>query len=51
MLENKNDRKLKVHCNTNRLCELEDAVVEWINIKEITPKFEVSLANFMPHIS
>jgi hypothetical protein len=31
---NRNDRKLKVHCNTNRICEVEDAVVEWINVKE-----------------
>lgn len=25
-----NDRKTKVHCNTNRICEVEDAVPEWI---------------------
>lgn len=32
ILQNKNDRKTKVHCNTNRICEIEDAVVEWINV-------------------
>ena len=26
------DRKMKVMCNTNRLCEIEDAVVEWISV-------------------
>jgi hypothetical protein len=31
ILQRKNDRKTKVHCNTNRICEVEDAVVEWIN--------------------
>lgn len=44
---NKNDRKLKVHCNTNRICEVEDAVVEWINVKETKPMLNVSLENFM----
>lgn len=29
ILEHKGDRKTKVHCNLNRICELEDAVVEW----------------------
>lgn len=28
------DRKVKIHCNTNRLCEVEDAVVEWIKVSE-----------------
>lgn len=31
ILERK-DRKTKVHCNTNRICEVEDAVVEWITV-------------------
>jgi hypothetical protein len=30
ILEKKGDRKTKVHCNLNRICEVEDAVVEWI---------------------
>lgn len=30
----KNDRKRKVLCNTNRICEVEDAVVEWIPLKK-----------------
>ena len=30
ILYNMNDRKTKVHCNTNRICEVEDAVPEWI---------------------
>lgn len=32
ILQKKNDRKTKVLCNTNRICEVEDAVVEWINL-------------------
>ncbi len=32
LLQKNNDRKTKVHCNTNRICEVEDAVVEWINL-------------------
>ena len=32
ILQRKNDRKTKVHCNTNRICEVEDAVVEWVNV-------------------
>lgn len=31
----KNDRKSKVLCNTNRICEVEDAVVEWISVKSL----------------
>ena len=31
ILERK-DRKTKVHCDTNRICEVEDAVVEWITV-------------------
>lgn len=30
MLQGKGDRKVKIQCSTNRLCEIEDAVVEWI---------------------
>ncbi len=26
------DRKTKVHCDINRICELEDAVPEWITL-------------------
>lgn len=29
LLQRKNDRKTKVHCNINRICEVEDAVPEW----------------------
>ena len=32
LLFNKNDRKTKVHCNINRICEVEDAVPEWIKL-------------------
>jgi hypothetical protein len=32
LLAHKNDRKTKVHCNMNRICEVEDAVPEWLNI-------------------
>jgi hypothetical protein len=32
IMQRKNDRKTKVHCNTNRICEVEDAVVEWITL-------------------
>ena len=32
LLSHKNDRKTKVHCNINRICEIEDAVPEWIKI-------------------
>ncbi len=46
--QNRNDRKTKVHCNTNRLCEIEDAVSEWMElIDSPPPKLEVSLDNFL----
>lgn len=32
ILQNKGDRKTKVLCDTNRICELEDAVPEWIKL-------------------
>lgn len=32
LLTHRNDRKTKVHCNINRICEVEDAVPEWITI-------------------
>ena len=32
LLFHKNDRKTKVHCNVNRICEVEDAVPEWIKL-------------------
>ena len=32
ILFHKNDRKTKVHCNLNRICEVEDAVPEWITL-------------------
>ena len=48
---NKNDRKLKVHCNTNRICEVEDAVVEWINVQDNKPMLNVSLDNVMRVVS
>jgi hypothetical protein len=49
IIQNKGDRKTKVHCNTNRLCEVEDAVVDWININVIDqPKIQVSITNFIP---
>ena len=47
MQMNRNDRKLKVHCNTNRICEVEDAVVEWINVHETKPMLNVTIDNFM----
>ena len=47
MQMNRNDRKLKVHCNTNRICEVEDAVVEWINVRDSKPMLNVSLDNVM----
>lgn len=34
LLQHKNDRKIKVHCNINRICEVEDAVPEWILTSE-----------------
>lgn len=32
LLSRKNDRKTKVHCNINRICEVEDAVPEWLKL-------------------
>ena len=43
------DRKTKVHVNTNRLCEVEDAVVEWINIGRLdreTPKLFINSKSY-----
>jgi hypothetical protein len=39
---------MKVQCNTNRICEIEDAVVEWIPVsKEDVPKIAISLSNYI----
>ena len=35
LMQMKGDRRTKVYCNTNRICEVEDAVVEWINVSII----------------
>ena len=44
----KNDRRTKVHCNTNRICELEDAVVDWIHLTPLDqPKLSISLGHFL----
>jgi hypothetical protein len=32
IMQHKGDRKTKVHCDTNRICELEDAVPEWVTL-------------------
>lgn len=32
IMQRKGDRKTKVHCDINRICELEDAVPEWITL-------------------
>ena len=32
IMTNRGDRKTKVHCNINRICEVEDAVPEWIHV-------------------
>ena len=51
IIQMKGDRKVKVHCNTNRLCEVEDAVVDWINVSHIDqPKIQITLKNFMSPI-
>jgi hypothetical protein len=45
---NKGDRRLKVHCNTNRICEIEDAAVEWIPVSsEDIPKIPISINNYL----
>ncbi|CDW80022.1 UNKNOWN [Stylonychia lemnae] len=41
-LQYKDKRKSKLYANTNRICELEDAVVEWIPIsKSQKPKLDI----------
>lgn len=46
------DRKVKVQCNTNRLCEVEDAVVDWIPVSQIdVPKIQVTIKNFVSSVS
>jgi len=46
------DRKVKVQCNTNRLCEVEDAVVDWISVSHIdVPKIPVTIKNFVLPVS
>lgn len=50
ILKNKNDRKTKVHCNINRICEVEDAVPEWITVgKELRdqPKLPISIQKYL----
>mmetsp|Transcript_41946 Transcript_41946/g.40257 ORF Transcript_41946/g.40257 Transcript_41946/m.40257 type:complete len:107 (-) Transcript_41946:384-704(-) len=32
IMQRMGDRKTKVHCDINRICELEDAVPEWITL-------------------
>ena len=32
LMQRKNDRKTKVHCDINRICEVEDGVPEWIKV-------------------
>ena len=52
ILFNKNDRKIKVHCNTNRICEVEDAVPEWIVLgREYRdqPKLEIDFKKYLPY--
>ena len=45
---NKGDRRLKVNCNTNRICEIEDAAVEWIPVSsEDVPKIPVQISNYL----
>ena len=34
IMTHRGDRRTKVHCNLNRICEVEDAVPEWINITQ-----------------
>ena len=49
ILFHKNDRKTKVHCNLNRICEVEDAVPEWITLgKEYRdqPRMEIDLRKY-----
>lgn len=49
LLAHKNDRKTKVHCNINRICEVEDAVPEWLQIgKDIRdqPKMDIDIEKF-----
>lgn len=49
ILKHKNDRKTKVHCNLNRICEVEDAVPEWITVgKEFRdqPRIPISVQKF-----
>lgn len=49
LLQGKGDRKMKIQCSTNRLCEIEDAVVEWIQISLLDqPKISIDVANFTP---
>ena len=51
ILQMKSDRKNKVQCSTNRLCEVEDAVVEWINVSALDqPKIPINLRNFITPI-
>jgi len=50
LLQKKNDRKTKVHCNINRICEVEDAVTEWIKLgRELRdqPRLPINLETYM----
>lgn len=31
--EDKTDRIVKIHCDLSRICEVEDTVVEWYDVK------------------
>eukprot|EP00347_Sterkiella_histriomuscorum_P003477 403364148 len=51
-LQYKEKRKGKVYANTNRICEVEDSVVEWIPFtKSQRPKLEIDFHQLLSHFN
>ena len=50
-MQRKNDRKTKVHCDINRICEVEDGVPEWIKVGTMLrdqPRIPIDVDKFKP---
>lgn len=52
LYKNEKRKTKKVVCNTNRICEVEDAVVEWLNVSKINqPKLHISTEQYLSHFN
>ncbi len=50
--KNEKRKTKKVVCNTNRICEVEDSVVEWLSVSKLNqPKLYIDLEPYLSHFS